>query len=262
MTFDEYITNPMGRSNAVLSAAVREAQRNIYTNKFNNILLRENGKIDYFLYKGKGSTYFIHIKIPSEVVKNFYYDVVIKFVGDAKKAASFTKLDKYDVQFFSNDPAFVYNYTYVFGKKGLFINELSKRMDSKALHSPAKEKNPDNTVGYVKSIYFAYLFMKQRGLFTLSMYDAAPIFDQKYLLSQVMDADKKIELRQELGAKEKKKKDISNDTHRRLKSRGVSDDSMGNLRVQTTKKVGVINNKAGNISKTKKTNKVKKSQKL
>lgn len=262
MTFDEYIANPMGKSNAVLSKAIREAQRNIYTNKFNNILLREQGKIEYFLYKGKGAVYYIHIKIPSEVVKDFYYDVVIKFVGDAKKVASFTTLDKYDVRFFSNDPAFVFNYTYVFNKKGLFIDELSKRMTSKALRSPAKEKNPDNMVGYVKSLYFAYLFMKQRGLFTISMYNAAPTFNQNYVLSQIMDADKKIELRQELGAKEKKKKDISEDNRRKLKVHGVSDDAMNDLRVKTVKKVGVINNRAGNISKSKKTSKVKKTQKL
>lgn len=262
MTFDEYITNPMGKSNAVLSVAVREAQRNIYTNKFNNILLRENGRIDYFLYKGKGAIYYIHIKIPSEVVKDFYYDVVIKFIGDAKKVAVFTKLDKYDVQFFSNDPAFVFNYTYVFGKKGLFIKELSQRMSNKALHSPAKEKNPDNTVGYVKSIYFAYLFMKQRGLFTKSMFDSAPDINIRYLLSVIMPADKKIELRQELGAKEKKKTKISEDTRRRLKSHGVSDDNMGNLRVQTTRKVGVVNNKSGNVAKTKKSKTTKKIQKI
>ena len=47
-----------------------------------------------------------------------------------------------------------------------------------------------------------------------------------------------------------------------MKAHGVSDDAMSDLRVKTVKKVGVINNRAGNISKSKKTGKVKKTQKL
>ena len=49
MTFEQYITNPMGKNNAILSNMVKEAIRADYTRKFNNILLRENGKINYFL---------------------------------------------------------------------------------------------------------------------------------------------------------------------------------------------------------------------
>ncbi len=260
MTFDEYITNPMGKNNAVLSLAVRETMRKMYTTKFNNVLLRENGKIDYFMYKGSGATYYIHIKIPSEVVRNFYYDVVIKFIGDNKQVGSFTKLDQYQVQFYSNDPAFVFNFAYVFKKNNLFIKELSPKMARKALTTAAKEKNPDNQVGYVKSLYFAYLFMKQKGLFTKSIYDSAPGFDLRHLLRSIEDADSKIEKRQELGAEEAKKKKItvSKDTARKLKRYDISDDSQSNLRVQTTKKVGVVNNRAGNISKTKRSKSVKK----
>lgn len=260
MTFDEYITNPMGKNNAVLSLPVREAMKKMYMSKFDNVLLRENGKIDYFLYKGSGAVYYIHIKIPSEVVKNFYYDVVIKFVGDAKKAGAFTKLDQYQVQFFSNDPAFVFNYAYVFKRNGLFIKELGPKMSKKAINTPAKEKNPDNQVGYVKSLYFAYLFMKQKGLFTKSIYDAASSINLKYLLSTIEDADKKIDKRQELGAEEAKKKKvkIDQDTARKLNRYSIDDEAKSNLRVQTTKKVGAINNKAGNISKTKRSKSVKK----
>ena len=53
MTFDQYIANPLGKRNAVLSAITRESIRKDYTNRFNNILLRENGIINYTTYKSK-----------------------------------------------------------------------------------------------------------------------------------------------------------------------------------------------------------------
>jgi hypothetical protein len=250
MTFDEYITNPMGKSNAVLSAAVREAQGRIYSNKFNNVLLRENGRIDYYIYKSKSDAYWVHVKVPSEVVKNFYYDVVMKFTGNAKLGATSAGLDKYQVEFYSNDPAFVYTYAHVFSKKGLFIKELSSKMSKKALKTPAREKNPENTVGYVKSLYFAYLFMKNRGLFSKIKYVGAPDLDMRYLLSQIEDADTKIQKRQDEGAKisQRKKVTISKDDYRRLKGRGVSDDSLTGFNVATTNKVGVVKNSAINKS--------------
>lgn len=257
MTFEEYIVNPMGKNNAILSAAVRETQRNIYSTKFDNILLRENGKIDYFLYKGKDETYYAHIKIPSEVVKNFYYDVVIKFIGSTKTGANLSNLDKYQVQFFSNDPAFVYTYTYVFKNKGLFIKELSTKMSSKALRLAPKEKNPGQMVGYVKSLYFAYLFMKQRGLFNKLKYQEAQPAKIQYMLNHIEAADKKIQDRQDEGAKVSKRKDIKVDkeTYGKLKRSGVSSDNLSNLKVTTTKKVGVVKNRA--INNVKKSNKTK-----
>ena len=38
--------------------------------------------------------------------------------------------------------------------------------------SKANVRNPDNTVGYVKSIYFAYLIMKKYNLFDKSILEA------------------------------------------------------------------------------------------
>ena len=80
MTLEQYIKNPMGKNNAVMSAALRETIKKQYDVKFHNVLLRENGKIDFRLYKNKdANTYYIHVKVPSETCENFYYDVVLKF---------------------------------------------------------------------------------------------------------------------------------------------------------------------------------------
>lgn len=254
MTLDEYVANPMGRSNAVMSAVARESQKSSYKRKFDNLLLRENGKIDYFLYKEKkADIYFIHVKIPSETVKDFYYDVVFKFTGNANLASGMTGLNKYQVQFYSNDPAFVYTYAYVFRKNGLLIPELESRMAKKALNTPAKEKNPDNQVGYVKTIYFAYLFMKERGLFSKTKFTGAPDFNQRLLVSNVMPADEKVEQRQELGAKvsKRKKVTISKSQYSAAKRMGVDDETLNKaVQVGTTKRVGVVNNQASNVKKT------------
>ena len=47
MTFDEYINNPMGIKSAVISN--REMYRKMYTEKFDKVMVREVGKMDYQL---------------------------------------------------------------------------------------------------------------------------------------------------------------------------------------------------------------------
>lgn len=173
MTLEQYILNPMGKNNAVLSASAREIMRKTYSKKFDNILLREHGKIEYYLYKhSKNNTYYVYMKIPSEVVKDFYYDVVMKFSANEDVESGGTNLFKYNVQFYSNDPSFVYTYAHVFYKNNLFIKELAPKMSKEALKKEAKEKNPGNNVGYVKALYFAYLVMENRKLYKKSRFEA------------------------------------------------------------------------------------------
>ena len=51
----------------------------MYMNKLDKIMVRENGKAEYHLFKDKGELYYAYIKVPSEVIENFYYDVIIEF---------------------------------------------------------------------------------------------------------------------------------------------------------------------------------------
>ena len=78
MTLEQYIVNPLGKNNAVLNSITRESLRKEYRTKLDAIMVRENGKIDYNLYYEKSKNrYWMYIKVPSEVVKKFYYDVVL-----------------------------------------------------------------------------------------------------------------------------------------------------------------------------------------
>lgn len=251
MTLEQYILNPMGKDNAVLNARTREIMSMDYQKRFDNIMLRENGKIEYHLFKQpKSNVYWAYIKVPSEVVKNFYYDVVIKFIPDPAVSGFEQNLMKYNVQFFSNDPAFVFTYVHVFAKNNLFIKELSPKMSKKALRREPKEKNPGNNVGYVKSLYFAYLIIKNRGLDKLKRFEAeATSLDLGYLLNEIENADTKIDKRQTEGAKVSKRKKVESDsqTAKRVSKYATN---MSRVNVTTTKRIGSIQNKANSTVKS------------
>jgi hypothetical protein len=258
LTFDQYILNPMGKNNAVLSSYAREAARRDYTYRFNNILLRENGKIDYYLYKDtKNNLYYALIRVPSEVVPKFYYDVVIKFFTDASVKESGRNLSKYYIQFFSNDPAFVFTYAHTFLNNGLMIKELAPKMSIEAINEKAVEKNPKDLVGYVKSIYFAYLYMKQRGLFERIVFDSAEEFDITKLSNNITDANTKIQDRVQRGNEISKKKKIAVDraTLRNIENIGINDAGRSRLvtTVSNVKTVPVKQTKPMNFVKTVKT---------
>lgn len=207
ITFEGYILNPQLKSNAVLNATAREAIRTDYTRRFDTIMLREHGKMEYFLYKdSRTNSFYAHIKVPSEVVDKFYYDVVIRFFAD-ENIKNTEDLFKYNIQVFSNDPAFVYTYAYVFKENSLFIDSLAPKMSKKAIKKSPNERNPYKQVGYVKSLYFAYLIMKSKGLNKKDRFESeAKRFSVAALLRTVETADKKIEDREAEGAKQSKLK--------------------------------------------------------
>jgi hypothetical protein len=239
ITFNQYILNPQLKSNAVLNATAREAIRGNYIKKYNAILLRERGKINYFLYYDKrNNRYYGHFKIPSETVNKFYYDVVLEFFAD-ENVSNTEDLFKYYIKFYSNDPAFVYTHAHAFNTNDLFISELSSKMSRKALKKEAVEKNPSNQIGYVKTIYFAYLYMKEKGLNDVSKFKGeANSFSKIGLLSKIEKADKKIEDREAEGAKLQKIKKNAKDKNKLAAP--VSKTITPNLGVKKTKTVNTV----------------------
>lgn len=200
MTFEEYIDNPLQTR---LGAYTRDLYRISYTDRLEKIMVRENNQIEYKLYKNeKDGSYFMYIKIPSEVVKNFTYDVVIHYVRPKEKGHNVdldNDLKKYDVQFFSNDPAFVYNLEYTFKSKDMFVDDMKAKASPVALRNKPTVTNPNNQLVYCKAIYFAYLIAKQRGLFIKAKF--VDTYNKQQLLDQIEDTDIKIQKRQELGEK-------------------------------------------------------------
>lgn len=256
MTFEEYILNPMQKQGMVFNSIMREAMRTTYKTKFDNILLREAGKINHYKFVNKKeNTYYILIKIPSEIVPKFYYDVVIKFFANADIEESGANLSKYNIRVFSNDPSFNFTFAYVFLKNELVIKELVPKLAKLAKKEAPKVTNPEEHIGYVKSLYFAYLFMKERGLFkTISWSDAEP-YNKDKLLELVQPADSKIDDRVREGKKvdTRKKIQVDKETTKKLNSIHISDTAKSRL-VTTTNKTPII-------KKTKSINSTTKSRK-
>ena len=162
VTFKDYINNPMGEKNSVFTQ--REALRQVYVEKFNKIMVREMGNINVQLFTNDDK-YIAFLKIPSEVIEKFYYDVVIEFSPPNLINKLDKSLENYNVKFFSNDPAFVFTFAYAFNKNKLFITDLEQKMSKEALEEKAKIKNPNASIGYVKSLYFAYFIRNCHTIF-------------------------------------------------------------------------------------------------
>lgn len=258
MTFDEYINNPMGRENSVMSN--REMFRNLYTEKLEKILVRESGKIKYTLYKSK-SNYYIHLKIPSEVISKFYYDTIIEFYPKDNSSQYEKNLKNYNVKFYSNDPSFVFTFAHAMLENDLFVRDLVPRMSREAVKKVAKEKNPKNTVGYVKSLYFSYLLIKRYSLFDKITFDSyAEKYDKMKLLLEIEHADKKIKDRQEAQEKLTKTKSVQRkkDQNKMLRSDSVTSNII-NTGIDRIKTIGRVNtvlksntSKISNVVKKKK----------
>jgi hypothetical protein len=256
MTFEEYILNPMQKQGMVFSAAMREAMRNTYKTKFDNILLREAGKIDHYKFRNKkDNIYYILIKIPSEIVPKFYYEVVIKFWAGSNIEDAGRTLNKYNIEVFSNDPSFNFTYAYVFLKNGLVVKDLVPKLAKLSKKEAPKVTNPEEQVGYVKSLYFAYLYMQQRGVFKVITWSDAEEYDKKKLLGLVQDSDSKIDERIREGKKvdTRKKIEVDEKTARKLNNMNISDTAKSRL-VATTKKSPIV-------KKTKAVNSTKKNSK-
>lgn len=191
MTFAEYIRNPTGSRSRMVGET--ETARAVYNDKYNKMMLLCAGHVNYVLWKDEPRRYAIYIQMPSESMKNLYYDVFVEFTATDDVEFRIGKLDGYHVRFFSNDPNFTFTYAYAFNKMGLLIPELVPKVSQKALTTAPHTTNPNELAGYVKSFYFAYLFMLNRGLFNKLMWlQAAPVSRMKdWAMQHVMDSDKK-----------------------------------------------------------------------
>lgn len=241
MTFQQYIDNPLGKKAAVFSQ--RDMYKDLYTKKYGAVLLRENGSFTTKMYYDKkNDRYFMYMKIPSEVVEKFYYDVVIEFYPIDGSNATANDLHNYGVRFFSNDPAFVFTYEYVFSKNDLFIKELKPKASKVALKNRPEERNPYEIPGYVKSIYFCFLHMKSRSLFNKTHWkNYADTFSAKKLLDQIENTDKKVADRQRLGIEVAKKK---RDSAKKERNERVSNSQQRRSTVKTDHNVKVIKPKS------------------
>ena len=243
MTLNQYIKNPMNSS--VFTAAMRETMHSDYNRRFGALMLREHGRIATRIFRDeKNNKYYAYFKIPSETIEKFYYDVVIEFYTDEDVKSLGTNLFDYNVRFFSNDPAFNYTYAYSFNVNDLIIANLKSKMSKKAIKTEAKEKNPSNQIGYVKTIYFAYLYMQSKGINSINTANAmSEKMSIQALRNLIEDTDQKIDNREAEGIKlQRKKSREKKQEDRRKEAENKTDNTKA---VKTAKTIGTtkVNNK-------------------
>ncbi|MDD3121930.1 MAG: hypothetical protein PHC62_00275 [Candidatus Izemoplasmatales bacterium] len=256
MNFNQYIQNPMGVANSVISN--REMYRVLYTNKLNQIMVREAGRmanIKNHLYKD-GKRYIAYIKIPSEKISDFYYDILIEFTEpdpndpNVKKKVTGYGLEDYYVRFYANDPSFFYTFVHAFIKNDMFFKDMKHKMPKRNMKEVAKEKNPQDVVGYVKSLYFAYLLMIRQGLFNKLKYTET--FNQEVIDRLVLSAEIMVEKRQEAAESNAKVKREKKARAKQGRQDHLEKELPGNIKM--TKVVSnvknTISNKASKFVKT------------
>lgn len=257
ITFDKYIENPSG---STMVWTFKDMYKKLYMEKYGKTILRESGKMKFDIYYDKKKTeFYIHLKVPSEVVEKFYYDVVIKFYTDNQAIKNSLNLRKFYVKFFSNDPRFVYTFAYSFLKNDFFVRECLPRMSKKAVKKAAIEKNPKNEIGYVKSLYFAYLYMKDNSLFNGSTYIRyGKPYSQKELIKDIMDSEKKVELREEAEKEIQKKKRLEKQKSKRQTKEKERRETLLNHTNQFNKGKTINTKKTKTVNFSKVSNKSKK----
>lgn len=190
ITLGEYIKNPTGgRSHMV---GQKDAAQAVYSDKFNKMMLRSAGRIKFQLYKNGEERYTMVLHLPSESIDKLSYDVVLDFYTKDDIRMKERHLKNYKVRFFSNDPNFTFTYSYVFQREGLIVPELISKLSPESKKEPPKTTNPTHSVGYVKSIYFAYLFYQLRGFENKLTWTGAPKFNKNEIQSNVMASSRKL----------------------------------------------------------------------
>lgn len=103
----------------------------------------------------------MHILVPSEVfLTELYYDVVVRFLN-----VSDTGIDNNThVQFYSNSPAFLFTFAYIYNSNGLLYDKMIQKVGKFALTTPPTKTNPKRILGLEKSLYFAVEYIKRSGI--------------------------------------------------------------------------------------------------
>lgn len=242
LTLKEYINNPGGKGDSTNNQ--KELTKQLYTQKFDALLAREASLIKIRQFKN-GDKYIIVFKIPDETVEKFYYDVVFEFYAKNTDIENEHTLNNYYVRFYSNDPAFMFTYAYVFNKNGLFIKDLESRMSKLALTQKPIQRNPNESIGYIKTMYFAYLYFKFKGYDKKVLWEKAENYSKSQLLDYIMHAEDKLNQRNELAKTQRAEKKFRSKKEKELAEIDNSSSVNKIKSVIKTKVVGKVNNVKG-----------------
>jgi len=204
ITMNRLLQNPTGPYSAYF--ARRDLTINDLTRRFLS-LIKKHGDFKHEIFKDKDDFYF-YFKVPSETQEKLFYDVVLQFYPAVESAKSDFTLNNYGVKMFSNAPNFLFTYAYTYNKDDLLIDFLKKKISDKALDEPPNVRNPIQSYGFEKSVYFSLLFLKNSryNIKSVIMSKAKKI-NKSDLLKAVDSTDEKLKHYNRAKANEKSKKE-------------------------------------------------------
>ena len=99
----------------------------------------------------------------------------------------------------------------------LLIQELKSKQSSKALKEKSEFRNPKDEIGYVKTIYLAYLYYKLKNFNQKSTWNEFSIVSKSRIISSIKHATAKLEEATEL----KKEHSAAKRMGKRTESRAI-----------------------------------------
>lgn len=222
ISVNQLLKNPSGKYSAYFGR--RDLIIQNMEDRFYNILKKKK-EFKTKIYRD-GDSYFYVLKVPSETLEDFYFDVVIEAFPVSEGFKTDFSINNYNVRLFSNSPNFIFTYAYVYNKTDTLIEFLKEKISDRALEEEPKVRNPIESYGYEKSVYFALLYLKEKGLNVKSKADKeSKKLDKKEILKEVLDSDamlKKYNIaknkeKEQKKKTEKKKKVVSKTVNRKVK---------------------------------------------
>ena len=200
-----------------------------YRERYNKVISDPKNTFQYRIYQyGKDKSTIIHVKVPSETVKGFHYDVLFElFYGDGVN-----KIEDCDVKLFSNCPSYVYGFFYIHyhldlneenseNKRNnqrmlitnmtksrkvpanrLVITGMEKKVGKEAWNDPPTTRNALGLPLWDKSLYFA-LFYLQRNVSFSEIRRARRTITERQLLDNILSFDRLMINRKQLESRQK-----------------------------------------------------------
>lgn len=122
------------------------------------------------------------MKVPSTDYKHnkILYDVIIEIDADPKKRPTLRT-----ARFWSNNMDFVFTYAYVFYHSGLMVQRYSDMLPQQCITMPPTIRNPVQSRGYCKVIYFAVQYILHGAILS-------PIYLRRHGIKARAGIDQKI----------------------------------------------------------------------
>lgn len=151
ISLDQLLKNPLGKysANVIRRSFARSSMQQFYWNLMKNYRYA----ISVQGYNVDNRIFFI-VMVPSEAFKwnKVRYTVVIEFMNDP----SFNRpMIHRDVKYYSNSPHYQFTYEYVLYHRSLIPDSLTPVLSDIAINNPPIIRNPQQTLGWEKSLYAA-----------------------------------------------------------------------------------------------------------